>query len=398
MLQEGTRKLFLLYCNMKIMKNFLTLNEVFLDKLFDVPWHSLASGRDGILLDFLQKSGALLQQCCHYAGFHNLPEQLRSILLPGPSSLLLHITSDCNLHCQYCYSKDKPSLSRQNWLEIMKQGKDMGAKIVQFLGGEPLLSKDLWPLFHEALKMKYRVILVTNGTLLEDTHIKMLQQFKNRVMVFINIDEPSVFEALCGTREQSEKSWESIRLLSNAHIPVRGFVTVTRHNLPYLKKLLYKLGKFGAFPAVERFQPVCSSIVNQELGLSREQWAEAMRITVNVAKALNMTFPERRLSGLTGYHCSDYVSSMTVMQNGTVVPCAFLPEAQGIGDASSEPLNLLWQRYKRYRKKWLCIPEACQSCDHAYTCRGGCKSYVFRSTGRFDQKDPLCTGIPPHKL
>jgi MoaA/NifB/PqqE/SkfB family radical SAM enzyme len=60
----------------------------------------------------------------------------------------LEITGKCSLHCEHCYAESGPmgthgTMRTQDWHRIIDEIGTMGARSVQFIGGEPTLHPHL---------------------------------------------------------------------------------------------------------------------------------------------------------------------------------------------------------------------------------------------------------------
>lgn len=115
----------------------------------------------------------------------------------------LYLTDYCNLKCSYCYLGDEKNLNfldrdkLEKSIDFIIKNNTEGEKIyLTFLGGEPLLNKDL---IYEAVNIinnkyskysdlfKYRI--TTNCTLIDDEIIKFFEDNKFNVRVSIDGDE-----------------------------------------------------------------------------------------------------------------------------------------------------------------------------------------------------------------
>jgi MoaA/NifB/PqqE/SkfB family radical SAM enzyme len=85
-------------------------------------------------------------------------------------------TDRCNLDCAYCFQKsaDDFEMSWDDFERRLARADSLGAGVVSFLGGEPLL----WPHIADAVtactKRRLFTDLTTNGTLLDDDRIERL--------------------------------------------------------------------------------------------------------------------------------------------------------------------------------------------------------------------------------
>lgn len=75
---------------------------------------------------------------------------------------------ECNLNCIFCYAADKrgkyPSMTTEEAIREMVEGRRRGCTIIDFNGGEPTIRKDIIQLVSIAKELGYReVAITTNG-------------------------------------------------------------------------------------------------------------------------------------------------------------------------------------------------------------------------------------------
>lgn len=123
--------------------------------------------------------------------------------------ILLQVTQNCNLRCEYCvYSESKNPNTRSHSNNIMtfqtakkaidfyaKHSIDNDVKTIGFYGGEPLLNfkliKEVIEYANEIFKGKEIVYsITTNGTLLNDNIIDFFEE--NNVMLTVSLDGPKI--------------------------------------------------------------------------------------------------------------------------------------------------------------------------------------------------------------
>ena len=125
-------------------------------------------------------------------GLRNLGFHLgRRIGMPltRPDWVSINVTLRCNLKCTMCVTcYDAPDeLTGSELLGIVDQVADWGVPILNLLGGEPFVRRDLGPVLQRAQQRGLIVTLTTNGTLLTPQTIEMLARL-NRVHVNFSID------------------------------------------------------------------------------------------------------------------------------------------------------------------------------------------------------------------
>jgi uncharacterized protein len=165
----------------------------------------------------------------------------------------------CNIQCQYCYQnpqRDAGDISRSYDIELMKAAiKAEGGPFAMF-GGEPLLvaEKDLENLWAWGLEQFGYNTVQTNGTLINDEHIRMFKAYK--VSVGISIDGPGELNdlrwqgTLEKTREATGRTENAIERLCREGITPSLIVTLHRANataekLPVLYSWFHDLERSG---------------------------------------------------------------------------------------------------------------------------------------------------------
>ena len=107
-----------------------------------------------------------------------------------PPFLIASITSACNLHCQGCYARANASctdgggqaqLTAAQWGEIFCQAGELGVAFILLAGGEPLLRRDVLAEAGRHRRILFPVF--TNGTMLENTYIKLFDENRNLIPI-----------------------------------------------------------------------------------------------------------------------------------------------------------------------------------------------------------------------
>src|ERR1700757_4418881 len=85
-----------------------------------------------------------------------------------PLWLLAELTYRCPLHCAFCYNpvdytSHRDELSTAQWIDVLRQGRKLGAAHLGFSGGEPLMRDDLEELVAEAHSLGFYTNLITSG-------------------------------------------------------------------------------------------------------------------------------------------------------------------------------------------------------------------------------------------
>lgn len=111
-----------------------------------------------------------------------------------PWIILMDPTSACNLHCTGCWAAEygnRLNLTLDEMSSIVKQGKELGVYFYMFTGGEPLVRKkdliELCRIHNDCVFLAY-----TNGTLVDETFCKQMQEVGNLFLAISLEGNPTV--------------------------------------------------------------------------------------------------------------------------------------------------------------------------------------------------------------
>src|SRR5438034_4429982 len=98
-----------------------------------------------------------------------------------PLWLLAEVSYKCPLHCVFCYNPVDyatygEELTTDDWLRVLRQGRELGASQLGFSGGEPLTRPDLEILIAEARKLGFYSNLITSGVGLDEKRIAAFKE------------------------------------------------------------------------------------------------------------------------------------------------------------------------------------------------------------------------------
>ncbi|WP_346895069.1 radical SAM protein [Clostridium sp. UBA7503] len=154
-----------------------------------------------------------------------------------PPFLISSITSSCNLFCKGCYARanntcgeksNKDQMTSDQWEDIFKQGKELGISFILLAGGEPLMRKDV---IEKASQIKEIIFpIFTNGTILDEEYIKLLDANRNLVPVISIEGDENKTDARRG-KGTYELLINKIDSLKSKGILYGASITVTTENI-----------------------------------------------------------------------------------------------------------------------------------------------------------------------
>jgi len=201
----------------------------------------------------------LLTEASYFTGRYFLP----------PEFLIFNITSKCNFQCKTCSVWEKTSsdeLKKDKWLKIIKGLRSALTKETYVLinGGEPLMKKDLIPVFIAELKKYFdHVALNSNGSLLDKAMINELEMSGlDIIKISLYSLKKDAHNFLRGNSQAHAGALNALKLLSASNINAEAGVLITSNNIKELPELIEHLHQLCNIAIV--LQPLDERIGSRE--------------------------------------------------------------------------------------------------------------------------------------
>lgn len=331
-----------------------------------------------------------------------------------PLWLLAELTYRCPLHCVFCYNpvqlkQASSELTTAEWVEVMRQARQLGAAQLGFSGGEPLVRDDLEELVQEAHRLGYYTNLITSGVGLTPARA---QRLKDAGLDHVQLSfqdstrELNDFLSHTTTFELKKKVAQTIK----AHDwPMVMNCVLHRHNLPHVGQIIEMALDLGAeylelanvqyygWAWVNRDHLMPTRAQLQEAEAVVQGWRERIGKQCRLLFVVPDYFEERPKACMNGWG-SVFLS---IAPDGLAMPCHNARDLPGLQLPSvrEQPIADIWQRsqaFNAYRgQDWM--QEPCRSCDERYKDFGGCRCQAFMVTGDAAATDPVCSKSPQHE-
>lgn len=113
-------------------------------------------------------------------GQGRMPADLLQFSSDRSPVVVWNITSQCNLKCRHCYieateSAREGEMTTEEGKAFIDDLAEMKVPVLMFSGGEPLVRPDLFELAAYAVEKGLRIVLSTNGTLIDDFTAQMIK-------------------------------------------------------------------------------------------------------------------------------------------------------------------------------------------------------------------------------
>jgi len=334
-----------------------------------------------------------------------------------PLWLLAELTYRCPLQCPYCsnpldFAQSEQELDTEQWLAVLRQGREMGAAQLGFSGGEPLVRQDLPELIAEARKLGYYTNLITSGLGLNQAKVEAFAEAGlDHIQVSFQASDPELNNALAGSRKAFDQKLAMARAVKAAGYPMVLNFVIHRHNIHQIEDIMGLCERLGAdyvelatcqyygwaFKNREGLMPSKAQLDQAEAEVN--EYRTRLQADNHPMKVIFVTpdyYEERPKACMNGWGNL----FLTVAPDGTALPChsaRILPiDFPNVRDMS---LREIWYEspgFNHYRgDAWM--PEPCRSCDEKDQDFGGCRCQAYLMTGNADNADPVCSKSPHHE-
>jgi pyrroloquinoline quinone biosynthesis protein E len=335
---------------------------------------------------------------------------------PGPPLwLLAELTYRCPLHCVFCYNPvdfatEPDELSTEDWLRVLREGRELGAVQCGLSGGEPLLRDDLEVIVAEARRLGYYTNLLTSGVGLTEARAKALKDAGlDHVQLSFQDSTREMNDFLSHTKTFALKE-RVARLIKDQGWPMVMNVVIHRLNIDHIDRIIGMAAEFGAeYLELANTQYYSWAFVNRaELLPTREQLARAEAVTDawrgRLGDKMRIFFVSPDYHESRPKRCVNGWGRMflTVTPSGLALPCHTAKMLPGLSfpNVREASLREIWfesEGFNRYRGTgWM--KEPCASCDRKEEDLGGCRCQAYMIANDPAAADPVCVKSPHHAL
>ncbi len=325
-----------------------------------------------------------------------------------PLWLVAELTYKCPLKCPWCtnpmdFEDYTHELTTDQWINTLKQAREMGSLQLGFSGGEPMARKDLEVLVDEADKMGFYTNLITSGIgLTEERLIKLKEAGLKQIQLSFQHSDKDTNDLIVGA-PSFDKKINVLKTIKKHGFPMVLNVPISRLNIDAVEDLILLAEENGVeFLELANIQYYSWALLNRnELLPSLDQLQEAEAIVEKhrerLGNKLQLFFvipdyydgrPKACMNGWGNIHLS-------IAPDGQALPCH---EAQVIPDIDfpnvrDHDLKWIWEESNAFNAfrgdKWMKDP--CGTCDEKEKDFGGCRCQAYLLTGDAKNADPACS-------
>ncbi|MCX7919846.1 MAG: radical SAM protein [bacterium] len=336
-------------------------------------------------------------------------------------------TVGCNLRCVHCRAEATPAsppedLTTKQALKFIDDLVSFASPILILSGGEPLFRRDIFELANYATEKGLRVALATNGTLVtKEVAHRILQSGIKRVSISLDGATDKTHDTFRGSPGSFELAITGLKNLKELQMSLQLNVTVTKHNVTELSKLMELAQKFE-IDAVHLFMLVptgCGLIITAEQQLLPEEYEQILNWLYDQSKVvpfelratcaphyyrilrqrakkdrINVTRYDFGFSAMTR-GCLAGTGVCFISYRGDVYPCGYLPVKAG--NINEQTIQNIWEQSDvlQILRDPTKLRGKCSICEYQTICYG-CRARAYGETGNYLNEEPYCIYEPKY--
>jgi radical SAM protein with 4Fe4S-binding SPASM domain len=256
--------------------------------------------------------------------------------------------------------------------KAVSQFETMGGLKLMISGGEPLLHSRFWELMDILPSYELRVVVLSNGTLIDKTAAQKLSLYADEVQVSV---DGTVSHDLLRGKGSYNRSMEGISNLVRSGIPVSIASMIHKFNTGEFEEMEKLFSDLDVISWSVDVPAVTGALAeNQEFVLDINE----------AVKYLDYGFGSGAHESTGDHTCGSHMCS--VSPDGSVSKCGFF-EDKPEGDIND--LRSAWEEI--CRKYLFTLDELdCRDCSNIQNCRGGCRFRAERYRGIYAPDPVMC--------
>lgn len=259
-----------------------------------------------------------------------------------PLSGHFELTSRCNLRCRHCYGlfeTKQDTLNTEQVCRILDDLRDNGTLGLVLTGGELFFRKDILDLLRYLEAQKFVVRINSNGTLIDETVVRALQELSNiyRIHISLYSSEPEIHDQITNAPGSYHKTLHALHLLRAAGFDLRINCSVMKANYATYHKVRDEIGDPLGIPVhfdTEIFPRDDGGTDNLVERLDAAQLQQYMRAQTRP----NAAAPRPKL-------CRAGFSFFSICEDGRLLPCLKMKRLSRypLGRLTEHSFGEIWQ-------------------------------------------------------
>jgi len=323
-------------------------------------------------------------------------------------SIVLELSTMCNLSCRHCYNNSGPkNVSALSLSEVKKLFSDLktahnNLATLTITGGEPFLYQDLFDVLCIAKTCGFPIIRInTNGTILPKVNISKIDHNLLKlitIQVTILGSNEKTHDELSRTKGSFSKTVENIGRYQDLGFKVGiSFIRskYSEHEIDDALQLGKKLGIKVILGDIFPLGRAASDFDNLGINSTKRKMLVVCDSNYYEGKRAGILSEDKRLSAIESFPpeipCGK--NTVAISSNGDVLPCMLL---QGIVVGNIYQKSLTEIMYSptmiEFREKAAIENrQSCSKCELRYACSNKCPAVSLSHSGDITKKNPYCS-------
>jgi radical SAM protein with 4Fe4S-binding SPASM domain len=310
----------------------------------------------------------------------------------------INLTNSCNLRCKHCYlaagMTKKYELNVEKLIEFLENIYNIDGKTeVVVSGGEPLVYDDIFKIIEYLKSKEHKVILFTNGTLINKNNIKALKRYIDEIQISMEGISKEYYEKIRGIGNY-KKLLETISLIRGESIQLTLAITVLVDLLDDIEKELLKFLRMinvtNINVRINGEIEYKGNAINLEDANFEIDYAKEIRIK-NIINSLGNNGYNIVSSRYRNIHFSNcgIGTNIVINYDGKIYPCSMYD--MDFFNMEDSPFRIISQFNDINNNSGLEKIVCCHDCELRYICNGGCRIKNFLHNGSYTI--PFCTDV-----
>ena len=244
-------------------------------------------------------------------------------------SMEIEFSRACNFRCAYCYLADRTAgvdeMSREEIKDVIGQAKELGARKIIILGGEPSIYPHLIEMLRFLGSLGLEIEIFTNGTGVTEELATVLAEEKARVVVKMNSRDAGIQDRLAGKKGAFGIIGQALENLRRVGYPsnelfLAASTVICRQNLEELPALWQWLRGQDIEPYFEILTPQANALENTWLDVDPAE-LRALFVQLSTLDREHYGRIWEPQPPLVGNKCMRHQVSCVVTAGGNVMPC-----------------------------------------------------------------------------
>lgn len=300
--------------------------------------------------------------------------------------VMIELTTKCNYDCIHCYldRKHNDMLSKEELFELLEQLRRLGVYEIEFTGGEIFTRKDIFEILAYARKLKFKVILVTNISLLNKEQIKFLENLgiEEITTTLFSIND-SINDLITNGKGSASKIIENLEELIKTNIKIEVKTVIMKYNINEIREIEEFCNKRGIYytPTEGLFPSNNGEKIPRSLTVNSNELRKILEYIdkIRFGTIYNEFKDNKKV-------CCDSKFSLFIDAKGDVFPCNLWNKK--VGNVLETKIEDIWLDKMLViirNLKWEDM-KICNSCELNKYCIK-CPGIIYNSTGNIESCD-----------